>query len=157
MDIRLPSSPSRWLSLSFSKPRSLDVQPGTERRRRGAMGPPGDPGLCGRSGGRGTCPIPQAAERQARQGSEGPGGLHRPWTSARPQGWALGRGVAPRRGVARRGLACEILLVGWGWGYFGAKWEELWVGAHAVGTRRSPALLGSPASGLTGSCGRRTA
>lgn len=59
--------------------------------------------------------------------------------------------------MARHGLACEILLVGWGWGYFGAKWEELRVGAHAVGTQRSPALLGSPASGLTGSCGRRTA
>ena len=106
----------------------------------------------------GRAPIPQAAETQGFQGWEGPVGLHVRQPGPRGGLWEGPRRAWPPGGRGpqeERGLACEILPVGWGWGYFGAKWEELQGGARAVGTRRSPALWGSAASGLTGSCSLR--
>lgn len=99
-----PEQPEQVSVCELLKPCSLDAQPGPGRRRHGGMNPPGAPGPCGRLGWLRDEP-PSPGQQRGMSGLEGTG---RPAQtsrgSARPQGWALGRGMAPRRG-----LACELV------------------------------------------------
>lgn len=108
MGVRVLSSPSRWLSVSFSNPAAWTLSQAQSAEGVGGQTRQKPQDLVVRSGGRGMSPHPPGS-REACQGWEGPVGLHRPRGSARPQGWALGRGVAPRRGVAWPVRSCRII------------------------------------------------
>lgn len=112
MGVCVPSSPV----CELLKPRSLDAQPGTERRRRGGTDPPGAPGPCG--------PRDEPPPPGQQRGMSGLGGTSWPaQTSGFSQapGVGSGKGRGPQEG---RGLAREILSDHWGWGCFGATWNS---------------------------------